>query len=766
MTANRQLVINMISGFVAYFMSLCISFFLSPYIVDKVGVEAYGFIGLANNFISYAGLLTIALNSLAGRFVTIKLYEKDYKGANKYFSSVFYANMIIGAILFIAAAVIWIYLENIIQIPTNIYWDVKILFASLFLNCIMGTIGSVFSISTFATNKLYLASLRQIESTLIRTVLVILMFIVLPTKVCYMGITLFVAGIYSLIFNIYYTKILVPDLKINPKSFDIKSIVTLISSGIWNLINRLGTLLLEGVDLLISNIFINPTAMGIISLSKLIPTAISGVIGTLAGVFSPDFTILYAQKKKKELIDEVKRSMKIMGFISNIPIILLIVCGDKFFALWQPTQNAAQLHILSIITCATFIVNGSVNCIFNIFTVVNKLRFNSIMIILSGIINIVVVYILLATTNLGIYAVAGVSTVISIIRNLALTIPYGAKCLEQKWYIFYSEVLRSFVFVVAGTIIGYMIKLNFAVNSWTSLVVCAVLVCMSTVCIGMFTMLNKQERRRIMGAIINKAKSVYCILYGGIVKIRARFQNNVRTAQCKEKIKQLHNKHNGERCFIIGSGPSLLVEDLEKLKKEICFASHRIYSIYNRTSWRPQYYCAQDCALINKSAKVIGELVQSDWKLIAASKNAPCKKVKDACYLNIIEEEFYPDYPKFAEEISEGFYEGMTVTYMCIQVAVYMGFKEIYLLGVDHNYSATRTADGKIEKDDSIKNYFSSDYSLDAIPQLYKSTKAYEGARKYAQEHGIKIYNATRGGKLEAFERVNFDDIIKEEQSK
>ena len=89
---SKQLVINMSASFVSYGVSLFISFFLSPYIVRTIGVEANGFVGLANNFVSYASLITIALNSLAGRFITISITRGNEADTNRYYTSVFFAN--------------------------------------------------------------------------------------------------------------------------------------------------------------------------------------------------------------------------------------------------------------------------------------------------------------------------------------------------------------------------------------------------------------------------------------------------------------------------------------------------------------------------------------------------------------------------------------------------------------------------------------------------------------------------------------------------
>ena len=222
---------------------------------------------------------------------------------------------------------------------------------------------------------------------------------------------------------------------------------------------------------------------------------------------------------------------------------------------------------------------------------------------------------------------------------------------------------------------------------------------------------------------------------------------------------QYKNKHLSERCFIIGNGPSLTAVDLDKLKNEICFGSHCVYEIFDKTDWRPTYYCAQDLKLIKQIKDDISEKIKNT-KFIGTVKSHIYPDIKEANYINLVCEEFYPELPNFSEDISKGVYEGFTVTYMAIQIAVYMGFKEIVLLGVDHNYSMTMMPDGTVAKQQDIDDYFSKNDRNLNIPQLYKTTLAYQVAKKYADEHGIKIYNATRGGKLEVFERVDFDTIV------
>lgn len=505
-TSNQMLVINMAASAITYLVTFGINFVLSPYIVRTVGVEAYGFVGLANNFISYASLATVALNALSGRFITIRLYEKDIEGANKYYTSVFFANLAIGLLILLVETVVWLRLDNLIHIPRHIFWDVKILFGALFLNCILSTVGSVFGIATFATNKLYLSSLRSIESSLIRAVVLIILFLFFAPHVWYLGATSLLTGIYCLFFNIHYTHILTPELQIRKKYFDYRAVKELLSSGVWSLVNRLGTMLLVDLDLLITNLFIDVTSMGVLSLAKTIPSMIQSIIGTMANVFSPNFTILYAEGKKDELIKSLFQSMKIMGVLTNLPIVVLAVCGEDFFNLWQPTQNAHQLQILSLLTIAGFIINGGVNCIFNIFTVINKLKVNSIAIVVSGFMNTIITYLVIKNTSFGVYAVAGISTIIALIRNLAVSIPYAAICVDMKWYSFYPYVFRAVFYFILSVLICAPLSSFILAENWVALSVKGVIVTCISLGIGFFVVLNKEDRVLLINKINRKAR--------------------------------------------------------------------------------------------------------------------------------------------------------------------------------------------------------------------------------------------------------------------
>ncbi len=243
-------------------------------------------------------------------------------------------------------------------------------------------------------------------------------------------------------------------------------------------------------------------------------------------------------------------------------------------------------------------------------------------------------------------------------------------------------------------------------------------------------------------------------------------KNILRTRKARKTIQSYKNMYVGKRCFIIGNGPSLTVSDLEKLKNEYTFGSNGIFKIFKKTSWRPTFYVSQDKKVLENYWDEI-ENLDITAKFIPLWIVGKYKNSNRMIFLSLCCKDKYPELPDFSEDVSKVIYEGFTVTYSMIQLAIYMGFREIYIIGCDHSYSAEKKADGTVVVNKEVKDHFSSDYGMEDwssgkfyLPQLDKSTLAYVAAKKYADAHNIKILNATRGGKLEVFERVSFDEIL------
>ena len=228
------------------------------------------------------------------------------------------------------------------------------------------------------------------------------------------------------------------------------------------------------------------------------------------------------------------------------------------------------------------------------------------------------------------------------------------------------------------------------------------------------------------------------------------------------RIKSLKGKYAGKRCFITCTGPSLTIEDLESLKNEFVFGMNSICLIHEKTAWKPDFYGIQDMKVYEK---IKNKLLSTDNGQVFAPFEyyEKAHTPEEWIYFHMswayhMYDKKYTGkyYSKFSDDCYNTVYDGFTITYSIMQLAVYMGFDELYLLGADCNYLGNQQH--FIETGHIISQ-------KDAAKSPDKIFASYLEAKRYADEHGIKILNATRGGCLEIFPRVTLEDILANNQN-
>lgn len=252
----------------------------------------------------------------------------------------------------------------------------------------------------------------------------------------------------------------------------------------------------------------------------------------------------------------------------------------------------------------------------------------------------------------------------------------------------------------------------------------------------------------------SKAKAMVRVLYYKIMHPHVK-------KMCKKTINEYRSfsqKHRGEKCVIVANGPSLRIDDLDRLfdSETITFGMNRIYKLYDRTRWRPTYFIAQDPTIIRSSYREICEYV-TESTIFEKSPGESIFDIPNAIYFDVDYSKSWKGLcPLFSDGQQCVLQDGKTVTYSAIQLAVYMGFQDIYLIGCDCNYSKTNEICEASYPDARMYD----DKKVGQIPAIDYQFEAYKVARNYAEQNGICIKNATRGGMLEVFERISFETIL------
>ncbi len=222
-----------------------------------------------------------------------------------------------------------------------------------------------------------------------------------------------------------------------------------------------------------------------------------------------------------------------------------------------------------------------------------------------------------------------------------------------------------------------------------------------------------------------------------------------------QRLESCRDRHRGERCVVIGNGPSLNRTDLAAIGSETTFALNRGYLLFERLGGPASYHvCVNRWVYEQFGAEidVLDCLRFATWPL----RNL-VRFDHRSVLLHSLSREFFSTDPK------RGVWEGATVTYVALQLAYFMGFEQVVLVGVDHAFETSGPPHSVVTSRGPDRNHFSPEYfgpgTRWQLPDLRTSEQAYELARRAFQAAGREILDATVGGRLTVFPKTRFESL-------
>jgi len=269
--------------------------------------------------------------------------------------------------------------------------------------------------------------------------------------------------------------------------------------------------------------------------------------------------------------------------------------------------------------------------------------------------------------------------------------------------------------------------------------------------------------KRIVRPLRNAAAEAL-VRFRGFLRKRGIFRD-----ENARKLAAYQNCHEGQRCFLIGNGPSLTTADLDLLAGEKSIGCNMVYKVFDKTAWRPTYHCITESAYAKRYAREFADNIHTPFFTTKSCRKAMPVCPADTVYAENLSTRDYYVHGNLLDYYVTPF---ASVMVFMLELAIYMGFREIYLLGVD-NTNSLRSGGHFIqgyENDEVIHaNIRRVQKQLDAKTlsaeeagnyQVLRAQNAYRLIGEYAKAHGIRICNATRGGNLEIFPRVTLEEIL------
>lgn len=244
----------------------------------------------------------------------------------------------------------------------------------------------------------------------------------------------------------------------------------------------------------------------------------------------------------------------------------------------------------------------------------------------------------------------------------------------------------------------------------------------------------------------------------GILVRQIKWDVSPLAIKTKEKIKKWKNIYRNQKALILCNGPSLNKVDFNMLKEReiFCFGLNKINLLFKKNDFRPSSIVAVNPYVIDQNKEFYSEteiplFLNKDAKKIVHNSNAIF--IKANAYAGT-----------FSKKPYKGMPQGHTVTYVALQLAYYMGFEKVGLVGADHNFTTKGPANKVVKSSDFDSNHFDPNYFAGGVewqlPDLVASEYYYQIADLVYKENNRKIVNCTEGGDLEIFEKQSLEDFF------
>jgi O-antigen/teichoic acid export membrane protein len=507
---KAEFALNLVAQVTSIAAQMVISLFLTPVVLSKMGAEAYGFVGLVNNFVSYAAVITTALNSLAGRYITLAHHRGNRDAAETYFSSVFFADCFLAVVVLGLAVVLAANINNIAVVPDELLSDLQVMILLAFLNSAIGLVAVVFGIAAFIKNRLYLNSLAQLLQSVIRAALLCFLFLCIAPHMWYYSVSAVVASVAFTVAQVATTRRLTPEYRVRRSHFSLASVLEILKGGIWVSLESLNKIILTGLDLWISNLFLGAYQMGIFSVAKTVPNALLSMSSSFANLFYPKLAEHYAKREHDELRDGFSFAMRFTAGIMLVPLAGLIIYGIFFYRLWVPERSAdeiAIIQLLSVLTVISLVASALVEPLYYANTLANRIR-DSVLITLGfSLAALAIELSLLFFSSLdGLCVIAATSSVVMTVRHCIVQPVYAARVLGMRMRTFFRPLLRELAGLGIVLATFYALAQVLPFGSWGALLASCVLSALVGYTELIVVLLNPGERRRALNMILRRGR--------------------------------------------------------------------------------------------------------------------------------------------------------------------------------------------------------------------------------------------------------------------
>ncbi len=492
---------NIVSNGLLFLINTVISFWLTPYLKNRIGIEIYGLIPLITSATNYLGIITQSINNSVARFLTIEIEKNDIEKADRVFNTAFFCTL---ALVFLALpfGIILIHLAPIIfDIPVGQEVNTQILLAGTIISFLIISINSNFTVAAFSRNRFDLGNIVDLLARLINVAIIVFTFALFSPSLLGVSLGGLAAALFTIIGDYYLWKKLLPQLSIRIAFFTKSLLKQILGTSSWLLINRVGALLFLSIEMIVANKVLSLEMAGMYGAILTVPTNLRTMASIVSGVWGPSFLAKYSRRDFIGLEISAKSSIKIIGLVMALPVGFLIGVSRPFLTTWLGPEFSGMSNVL-IMMIVHLSINLSVSPLFSIQLSLNKVKTPALVTLALGVLNIAMLYFF--SRIYGVMGLAVAGAIALSVKNIIFTPTYSAYILNKPWWFFYHDLIPNTVLTTIVALISWIFVQILPSDSLLLVLLAGICISIIYGAVGYVFFLNPVEKAVILNILQKK----------------------------------------------------------------------------------------------------------------------------------------------------------------------------------------------------------------------------------------------------------------------
>ncbi|WP_449508047.1 hypothetical protein [Enterobacter ludwigii] len=498
---NKQILKNILFNIINFIVNVAIGLALTPYLIKKLGIAAYGLIPLAMFLSSYIGVLTQSLTASVNRFLINELQNNNVRESNKVFNTALVTMLILVVLILFVFAWPVINIEKLITVPIKYEIEAGRLFFLMLLSVLVSLISSIFSVSMYANNRIDLMQCVNIAKNMTRLMAIIIMFSCNFSSLEVFGYAVLISEIIALSMYVNYWRVATPYLNLNIRNFDYSILKKVSNISSWLIVDQIGTIVLSKSDLLLVNKNFGSSVSGKYAIVAQFSDLLRSMASLVGGVMGPVMMILHSQNNQKKMVNLTSVFMMALSLILAIPIVLLCIFSKQILTLWVGNTFNDMSNLMWLLLLP-LIINLGTMPLFSINIALNKVKIPSLSNIIFGTVGLSIAFMLLNFSSLGYYSIGIGFIFATTLKNALFTPLYAAYILRVKLNTFLLVHIKTISFTSVFLIICHCVNLYMAPTGYNVFIYMASL-CLPGLLLAYF-FIDKNSQKEIISILRNK----------------------------------------------------------------------------------------------------------------------------------------------------------------------------------------------------------------------------------------------------------------------